>query len=667
MLEAQMEDCLVHGDSPRLVCVLREEGVTHCMLTRLDQLVKKQLSGAEYGQVTVVLKSLESLTDNKDDLKMLLDLGVTAKVLLWFQTLRDLLTADPLRSSAQLVTLTLSFFDFLLLLGQSSLPVHQLAVLLLELLQMVLEQEAPYSLRLEAIRTFNITLDSVSIDQKSNVRKEQTLVQKMSQVAAAIQTAGDYDLQVSLSEALCRVTPREDRSHRANHWFSCCDISKAFCDIRDANFEADCRCFLNFLNLRHGNQRKVHTFPCLRAFLDSTELFRPKDDKLDEFWVDFNFGSQRVSFFIDMPQGFLWESIHLQREDVNEYKLGLQQDECTEGQAVLSVQLSVPILYLNTKSWRVKLLFRPELLEALEVAARMIFAVSQEKSGEKSTPETRRLYNRKKRPSQLKVLPLSSPSSDEDSFTKRPRINRASVLFDQVIHSTPSYNSVPGLLVEAMPKSFQEELDLSTATKEVSSSDRKRTPQESGYLSDGLEAVLAQQGVEPKSVEPKEWSLQEGVEPFEEEEEPLRDKAEPSLTNQQELVNVLEVDTQFHLTSSIQNAFSVFKTKLEEHYTGCWQKMESEIQSSLKDCQEHVSSLLLAVHQHRLILMQSFENSIADQLKCLEENSTNLNNMCSQILGFFQTEIKQLSDFCDQHHQRLRSLEVASTEASSSQ
>ncbi|XP_061877316.1 synaptonemal complex protein 2-like isoform X4 [Entelurus aequoreus] len=663
MLEAQMEDCLVHGDSPRLVCVLREEGVTNCMLTRLDQLVNKQLSGGEYGQVTVVLKSLESLADNKDDLKILLDLGV----LLWFQTLRDLLTADPLRSCAQLVTLTLSFFDFLLLLGQSSLPVRQLAVLLLELLQMVLEQEAPYSLRLEAIRTFNIILDSVSIDQKSNVRKEQTLIQKMSQVAAAIQTAGDYDLQVSLSEALCRVTPREDRSHRANHWFSCIDISKAFCDIRDANFEADCRCFLNFLNLRHGDQRKVHTFPCLRAFLDSTELFRPKDDKLDEFWVDFNFGSQRVSFFIDMPQGFLWESIHLQREDVNEYKLELQQDECTGSQAVLSVQLSVPILYLNTKSWRVKLLFRPELLEALEVAARTVFAVFQEKSGEKSTPGTRRLYNRKKRPSQLKVLPLSSPSSDEDSFTKRPRINRASVLFDQVVHSTPSYNSVPGLLVEAMPKSFQEELDLSTATKEVSSLDRTRTPQESGYLSDGLEAVFAQQGVEPKRVEPKEWPLQEGVEPFEEEEEPLRDKAEPSLTNQQETVNVLEVDTQFQLTSSIQNAFSVFKTKLEEHYTGCWQKVESEIQSSLKDCQEHVSSLLSAVHQHRLILMQSFENSIADQLKCLEENSTNLNNMCSQILGFFQTEIKRLSDFCDQHHQRLRSLEDARAEPSSSQ
>lgn len=68
----------------------------------------------------------------------------------------------------------------------------------------------------------------------------------------------------------------------------------------------------------------VHTFPCLRAFLDSTEvktiallshclvrrslpslplqLFRPKDDKLDEFWIDFNFGSRCVSFFIDEPQ-----------------------------------------------------------------------------------------------------------------------------------------------------------------------------------------------------------------------------------------------------------------------------------------------------------------------------------------------------------------------------
>lgn len=47
----------------------------------------------------------------------------------------------------------------------------------------------------------------------------------------------DYELQVSLAEALCRLTPRKEREQRANRWFSSCDISRAFCDITDRDFE----------------------------------------------------------------------------------------------------------------------------------------------------------------------------------------------------------------------------------------------------------------------------------------------------------------------------------------------------------------------------------------------------------------------------------------------
>lgn len=47
----------------------------------------------------------------------------------------------------------------------------------------------------------------------------------------------DYELQVSLSEALCRLTPRKERELRAKQWFSSCDISAAFCDILDKDFE----------------------------------------------------------------------------------------------------------------------------------------------------------------------------------------------------------------------------------------------------------------------------------------------------------------------------------------------------------------------------------------------------------------------------------------------
>lgn len=32
------------------------------------------------------------------------------------------------------------------------------------------------------------------------------------------------------------------------------------------------------------------------------QLFPPKDDKLEEFWIDFNLSSECVSFFVDDPQ-----------------------------------------------------------------------------------------------------------------------------------------------------------------------------------------------------------------------------------------------------------------------------------------------------------------------------------------------------------------------------
>ncbi|KAG7222983.1 hypothetical protein INR49_029205 [Caranx melampygus] len=81
----------------------------------------------------------------------------------------------------------------------------------------------------------------------------------------------DYELQVSLSEALCRLTPRRGRQQRASEWFSP-DISSAFYNIIDRDFEVDCRRFLNFVNCHQGNKRRVYTFPCLTAFLDSTEV-----------------------------------------------------------------------------------------------------------------------------------------------------------------------------------------------------------------------------------------------------------------------------------------------------------------------------------------------------------------------------------------------------------
>ncbi|XP_070784622.1 synaptonemal complex protein 2-like [Enoplosus armatus] len=673
LLEVKIVDCLIRGDSSDLVSVLHYEGLTNIMLTRLDQVVTKDLCGSGFSRVLVVLKSLEILSENRDDLRTLIDHGLTAKVVLWFEAVHDLLTSDLQKNSVSLLSLVEEFYDYFLLLGQASLPVSQLSVVLLQLARFALEPEIHFPLRLEAIRTFNSILESLSREQRRLIQNDQNQTQILSQVAAAVLTVGDYELQVSLSEALCRLTPRKDREQRANQWFSSRDISSAFCNIRDGDFEVDCRRFLNFVNCYQGDQRRVYTFPCLRAFLDSTELFRPKDDKLDEFWIDFNLSSGCVSFFIDEPQGFLWGSIHLLKEEVDHYSLQVKHDGCTGAETVLSVRLNNPIMHHNSRGQTVELNFDSEHHRELEEAAGRVFMKVKSSPRLQDTGGTVQLspsaakqhgrsYNRKKpqSKSQLKILPLSSPSSEEDSSVmKTPGRNPAEFIFDQIRRSTPAYNSGVPVGAELEVSQVQTEEfggSSSPLIKEVFSSDRKRVAPDSGYLSDQTEALSPQK----RRAEPQT----EG----EESNSPLAEGS-PEGAGGPVTESGVEPEPESDLTSGITAAFNIFKTQLEQHFTGCWQNAETEVLLSLKECQQHVSSLLTAVHQHRCVLLQRFENSVTDQLNRLQENSTSLNSINTQILSFFQSEMQRLGSFCDEHLLRLKSLESGESgmEHSSSQ
>ncbi|XP_047423813.1 synaptonemal complex protein 2-like isoform X3 [Mugil cephalus] len=624
MFEVKLEDCLLRGDSTHLVSLLHYEGLTTTTLTRLDQLVTKELCESGFSRVLVVLKSLGILSRNKDDIQTLITFGLTPKVLLWFEAVRDVLTSDLQRTSPPLMNLVEEFFDFFLLLGQASLPVPQVSVVLLQLAQFVLETQIHFPLRLEAIRTFNSILESLSREQRRLIQNERNQTQILSQVAAAVLTVGDYELQVSLSEALCRLTPRRDRQQRANQWFSSRDISNAFCDIRDADFEVDCRRFLNFVNCYHGDQRRVYTFPCMKAFLNSTQMFRPKDEKLDEFWIDFNVGSGCVSFFIDEPQSFLWGSIHLLKEEVTHYGLQLKHDD-----AGGTVQ-------------------RPPSAEQHSV----------------------RSYGRKKSKikSQLKILRLSSASSEEDSSVTTPTArSRAEILFDDIIHSTPKVCVPEGAELQT------EEVDGSvTSKKEVF---RKREAQESGYLSDHTEGTLTRKRrVEPQEEGEESISAETGAGSNAEEGRIIHEEVWPAIEGEG-LDSEQGAEPESSQTHDITAAFRTFKAEVEKHLTGCWHDVNNQLLLSLKDCQQHVSSLLSAVHQNRsshvvrLLLLQSFEGNIADQLKQLEENSSKLDSINSQILSFFQSQMQQLSSFCTEHLERLMSLDVGAsgTERPSSQ
>ncbi|XP_029979113.1 synaptonemal complex protein 2-like isoform X2 [Sphaeramia orbicularis] len=687
MFQAQVKDCLLREDPQGLVAQILTEGLSSITLTCLDQVVTENLSGSGLSRVQVLLKSLVILSEKTADLLTL--------IMFWFSTVHDLLTSDLHKNSTVLLDLTESFYDYFLLLTPPLLQVSQVSAVLLHLAEMGLDTQISFRLRLEAFRTFNNILDSLSSDKRKRVQTCQNLNLMLTRVAAAVLTVGgecgvcglvqhgsgtdvcaavsDYELQVSLSETLCRLTPKKDRRVRANQWFSSADVGHAFSTIRNGDFEVDCRRFLNFANSYQGDQR-VYTFPCLRAFLDSTQvrpsepnpghvqlihsillqLFCPKDDKWDEFWIDFNLGSECVSFFIDNPQSFLWGSIHLLREEVERYSLNIKHPKCAEMEMVLSVWLNNPIMHQNTTGQKVELIFSSELYRPVEAALGKVFKVKNHSSLSDSsgsvqmcaTKSNLRTYKRKKpKKGELKVLPLSSPSSNEEFITKSSDFSRAEFLFDQIKHSTLTFNS--GISVEgAGPLSYLSQSG-SSPVKDVISG-RKRTFPHSGDL-------LACTVDTPTHRRKEEEPVYEG----EESNKALSEACSPDRKETPDRgaeSSGIGVQPDSDLMSGIRTVFRTFTEQLEQHFDICRQKVEAEALQSQKQCQQHVSALLTAVNQHRSVQLQMFQNSINYQLEQLQETSTRLNSISENLLSLFQSEEQRVNSIYEELQLRLKSL-----------
>uniref|UniRef100_A0A672QR08 Synaptonemal complex protein 2 Spt16M-like domain-containing protein n=1 Tax=Sinocyclocheilus grahami TaxID=75366 RepID=A0A672QR08_SINGR len=198
-------------------------------------------------------------------------------------------------------------------------------------------------------------LDSSPKDIRKKLCQSDDHVGLLEDLAKALTDIGDYEMQVAISEALCRMTPRKLREDFAGKWFRFRSFASAFTSIRDKDFETDCRTFLNELNSYFGNSRRVFSFPCIQAFLDSAELFKPEDEFLKEFWVDFNIGTSTISFFVNDPKNTLWELIHLPKDVVSMYDL----QECDD-QKILEVHMSTPLSHGEITGKIVKIIFSAE-------------------------------------------------------------------------------------------------------------------------------------------------------------------------------------------------------------------------------------------------------------------------------------------------------------------
>nr|XP_045013012.1 synaptonemal complex protein 2 [Jaculus jaculus] len=381
-LEKCIDDALRRNDFKPLMTLfqidIHEDVKIKCskqFLHKLDDLICREFNKQEINTLTAILISIGRCGKNisilgQSGLLTMIKQGLVPKMVSWFEQSKEIILSRGQSKDEAVINMTEDLFDLLMIIYDISDEGKKQVVesFVPRICALIVDSRVNIFIKQEALKKMNAILDKMPQDARKILCTEEMLT-LMSNMGERILNAGDYDLQVGIVEALCRMTTEKQRQELACQWFPMDCIAKAFKGIKDCDFETDCRVFLNLVNGMLGDKRSVFTFPCLSAFLDKYELQIPSDDKLEEFWIDFNLGSQTLSFYIaGDDDDHQWEAVTVPEEKVHIYSI-----EVRESKKILSIIMK-NVVKISKREGKELLLYFDASLEIMNVTQKLFGA-----------------------------------------------------------------------------------------------------------------------------------------------------------------------------------------------------------------------------------------------------------------------------------------------------
>ncbi|KAF4790925.1 synaptonemal complex protein 2 like protein [Turdus rufiventris] len=544
-----------------------------------------------------------------------------------------------------------------------------------------------------ALRTLNSILDSVPREERKKFPLSEEICSLTKDLAKTILEVGDYDLQVALSEALCRLMIKKWRDDLVHHWFEDSYLAEAFKEIKDREFET---------------------------------VKKPSDEKLEEFWIDFNAGSQSVTFYVDGDEAALWDSVRLSKENVHNYSVK-EKDR----QKIVKIFMKIPAALNKTEVTKIKLIFSAEF-EMLSVLGKVLgeeklmkmvnsgvamVTVSQQTGLEDANQEE----NSKSPSPVMKPKPSEKPLEEEPMDKSLPKVvtskkrNRKTSLAkkraegrkelydfensDSSSRGKSSYRKhlfsesnnenassaesekswildsqkkfVPKLLLvdytrkRHSVRSKLKVLPVSSASSGSDYASKKKFHVTPGKLSreeesakrkdsDILSSTIIKKpkfsGLEKIHLPSEINHALKKTDSVEEEVEIQKGQEMDTSTDDVFFSKMLREDLS---DSGVIFAFETFIGQLKKFLWSRYKRIEINTQDALRSAEKNLSALLNQIHKCRLNKFETFQKIVVEELASLEKETQILAAMEKDALDFWNAQLLKLNTFCNQQKQRV--------------